>query len=458
MELYDLYELSYGLVLLFYSAATLVLTYNAWRRKNIQPLKFREPRLMIIALISGGIVIGMICFRELDPSQFSCSLYVWISCLFPPSFFVPYFLRCLRLKFIFHWMQSGPLTHTMYKDDTNRDQDYLWYKSRQNWVTSGTLLLVFFIIFSGHIVLAYYIDMSIQTSSGTLGAQIQAAESSNRLGCIFDYEFVPFLLIASFYVISFSVCLISLRKIEDHYGTKKELYLCAVIWIICLTPFFITNLSRDWYWTDEVFPNANWITIMIVLCMSISLVHPLFKTYTPSVNGSPHTFSSQVRSVSEIVSDPHLQQMFENYLIGSLEHSYSLCFSFITRVRDYKTDCEESFSQSNHFDADIRDNVRTNYMAISMKYLEAYGNYELTFLGDIPKGRELISEVIGINHLKSLPGDLSSIFDKISSECVKYLDQNILEGFLKSEPYATYMMAVQRSQSTSRTMTEQGLV
>lgn len=444
MDLYELYSFSYGFVLLFYGTSVLVLGFNVWRRKNIQPLKFREPKLMLISLIGSGITLGMICFRELDPDQFSCSLYVWISCMFPPTFFAPYALRCLRLKFIYHWLQSGPLTHSASKSDPSGINDYEWYTARRKWVASGSLLIIFLVIFAIHIVLAYTIDMSLQIS---IENRIPFKEIGG-VGCIFDNEFVPFFVISLMYIILFALCLASLNDAQDHYGSKKEFYLCSAVWVLCLIPFFVGNLFPEFYWTDEVFANANWIIVMIILSTIISIVHPLCMTYYPSVNQSLHNRPAYVTSTSIIVGDPHLRNIFSEYIVGCLETRYVHEFSFLVRISEYKEEC-------GRFIGDRHDQMKAKYLFICKSYLEDYSLYELKDIKTSHPG--LSSEVIGCYDVTQL-GSLGSVFDKVASACVKDLDERVLKGFLVSDGYAKYAMAINRSVGAAAAMVGQNLV
>lgn len=448
MELYEIYSLCYGIVLLFYSSAVIVVAFNVWRRKNIQPLKFREPKLMLIMLFSGGVTIGMICFRELDPSLFSCSLYVWISCLFPSSFFAPYFLRCLRLKFVFHWMQSGPATRTIHKNNLDGDQDYKWYKTRRKWVASGTLLIIFFLVFAAHIALAYYIDMSIQTSPTRRLDFIGAGGDTTQIGCIFDYEFLPFFVISFVYLALFFVCLFTLRNVEDHYGTKKELYQCAGIWLLCLTPFFATNLFSNLYWTDELFANANWIIIMITLCSFISLVVPLCQTYRPLIGYSTHNFPSHVSSITEVLSNPKLEETFSKYVTACLEPKYTVTLGFLSEVARYKKTCHDELLQRNPYTSD---NILIICGNISLRYLEDHAEYELSHLKTHAVYKRHISELvtqIRQNKNENYP----VIFDEISKICADYLNQNVLQGFLQSEGYLNYCDNIRVVQNVSEAM------
>ena len=396
---------AYGLILLTVGSLFLLLLRQVWKRRNIQPLKIREPYLMIISLLGGFIILVMICFREINPEMFSCSAYIWISNMFEPLFLLPYVLRILRLKYIYHWSQQRAYGENYGK----------WYHTNRKWVSKGVLLIIVMICLLIQIVLAYFMDLYAKYKD-------EDAVMEDRPGCAFGYEFYPFLIVSLAYAILLIGSLVSLRNVREQFGIRREMKQCITIWIPCATLFFLCNLWKPLFWLNDWFATSTWIILMIVGSSIVSYLFPLICTHNIGDQLSGINYSTNVtnayRTLEDILGEETgiARQKFLKYLTESFCPEY---LKFLNDVDAYKDADQDGRSNSVH--------------EIRSKYLEIGGELYLDCLKNKSSIKDEITTV-SRNHNMDLnfPRDL---FDKAYDEVKTELRKNHFNGFLKSEHY-----------------------
>ena len=414
----------YGLLLLFYGSGFLTLCHFIWNRRSIQPLKIREPYLMLISAFGGLLLTIMISLREINVVHFPCQIYVWIICTFPCIFFIPYLLRAVRLIFIYHWNQ----------EKSKEGGNYGWYYKRKVWTKRGTLISIFLISLFIHIFIAYIILLNIN-------------ENNENAGCTLANEFVLFLLIAIAYIITFALLIFKLRNVYDNFWIKTELKLCIYIWIPCLAIFFACNLWGKLFWLNEWFATSTWIVIMLIGTMIVSLLIPLCKTYTKKGRDSFVNYKKLTEQpyqlIGEILADR--TGTAEKYLMQYL----SRCFEpdnlrFLQDVRTYQNKTSEGRANFIH-------TIKDRYIITgSTMELSIFSKNEAT-----NKVRTIILENI-------LKGNTSrtysaAILNEARALCISDTNARWMPQFIKSDEYMSLLGEMTRQNSVVEALEDESL-
>lgn len=418
----------YGLVLLFYGCLSILISKHVYNRKALQPLKSRQPHLLLMSQIGAVLVVTLISFREVDVKNFPCSLYVWMSNMFLPLFFLPYLIRLFRMIFIMRWAMARA-----YSDDFGEA-----YYKRRKWIGNTTLGFIMLGLFIFQMALSFFMDINIELLE-------RSYEGGDVVrGCTFDYQFVPFLVEVVVYMILFVIAFLNLRGLPGFFGIQRELIACMVIWVVCGGFFFVFNMMPVISWLNEYVATSLWIVLMVFLSMVVSLIIPLIKTYVEDDNKAVQNYKNDVaqkyKSLEFYLKDDNesARKYLMNYFVEKDTPEY---FRFLLRVKEYTEMQEEAKSQEAHF--------------IVQTYLTPkYTNYlkEVCVDSDLNKIQAVITSSQSTNIYSS------SIFNTVYVKTIDYLEKKYMQNFIGSTFYKNMCKDLTDTEDLIEEFTDNNLV
>jgi hypothetical protein len=427
-------EFIYGIILLFYGCFSILMGNSIWKRKSIQPLQARQPVLLIITLIGGFIVVCMICFREINRDQFHCSIYIWVSNMFLPLFVLPYCLRILKLKFIFHWNQFK----------TSNDITGTFYYKRRKLVSNTSSYFIVALSLIIQIIISYFMDLYANIANNNNNS----TNGDIKSGCMFSYEFYPILIISSLYLLSFLICLFTLRGISDNFKIAREMKICTLIWIICGCLFFLFNLWPSLFWINEWFATSSWIILLIIGSNTFSILIPLIKSHTK--NGQTlglefKTYNTQAYStMNEILGDKtgRSRDLLETYLS---EIGDDAPLRFINDVETYMYTSEEYRKNTVH--------------TIKQLYIENQCDLELCFFTNTNENDKVRNDLLDniTSHNKDLRYPANIFYDAYIL-AIKYIEDTHLKNFVNSRHHSQLCKQNYRLKSVADGFEDEGLI
>jgi len=325
----------YGIILLCYGALFIVTAYHTWNRKSIQPLKAREPRLMLISYFGALVIITMICFREINRENFPCSAYIWTSNVFFALFVLPYFLVMCRIVFMYIY-NSRLANEDQLAEEFGKKQKLFSNKSKVFFIIVGIIL---------QIIVGYFMDM-----------YRQKVDNEDGTGCEFDKQFYPLLIEVLVYLVLFGFGLFLIRKVNDPFGIAFNLRISTLNWLIFGSLFFLSNLWEPLFVANEWFAASTWLIIMLFINIFISIIIPLLKTHSTDSEKVSKMFFDNMRNAYSTV-DQIFDSVNKKEAVNALKIYLTNCLDvnplmFLLDVEKFKEANEE---QRKTIAADIND-------------------------------------------------------------------------------------------------------
>lgn len=279
-------ELIWALALIVYISLSIGGLIYLYLRSNYVYLKVRDPKRMALQIFAGLMVIFMICIKEIDRSSIPCVIYIIVTNLFTPLYFLPLFVLATALEHThniknitdssnsinnnnseynnneyFHLNESEhPYDNTITIDDV-----YNYKKNMEK--KKNFMLLICAIIMSVHIIIAgIQCLFAIHTGSGLLN------------GCDWqtEYEYILLAIISILYAIAFFYIIIWLKGIIDDFGVANELRFAFVWCLICMTIFFVMNLVPSLRSLNSVWPFSTIVVLMLFVLLIITILKPIY--------------------------------------------------------------------------------------------------------------------------------------------------------------------------------------
>lgn len=224
-------------------------------RQKYDMIRIRSPWRMGLMICSGCIMFSLICWREMDRSAFPCGLYIIVSNLFTPMYFLPLFSLATSLHYAYDSQKESGVSTTRYV------VDYLENIKRRR----GLFMAASSVVIAAHIAVA--------------GVQMWIAGGSAPLseGCQWksEAEFIVLAAVSMVYAFTFGVVIVVLRNIQDPYKVSHELRLGFAWSLLWTTIFFTFNLIPQAWYLDDIMPFSIFILIMIAGMQVITGIIPV---------------------------------------------------------------------------------------------------------------------------------------------------------------------------------------
>ena len=467
----------YGLALVAYLSAAVPLLVLLIQNRNVQPVLHRGWILTSIATLGGIMMFTVVCFRQPDPSNFPCSIYVLAANLFFSLFFLPYIFRCGRIIYI-QYVALKP-------SDDDRGKRYRYEKSK--WFSNRCMVAIYMVGFLFSVFVAfwmiYYIGRTgdgitvlehddgnnnnvtttaVVSDSDDNAAAVNGTKKRNvaeeptttphpvnmmKIGCEFGGEFVPFAIVSMGYILAFMVCYVMLRRVaEDEFGVCRELKRCLLIWIPMTFLFFFCNMWEPIFWLDAYLPFSTFILMLIVGTNIVSLLQPIMQTYSPHTGiAMQHmTERSQVThytTVENIMKDRQARSIFEDW-IRQARNQRLRHLDFLKDVRVYRSVQDEQ--QRWPLSKRIKDQYLDRDALLSV--------YE----DIVPQNMQVFQRIYeGCTVTHTAP---TSMFNSLYDDIVACLQRDCMEEFIKSRNYQDLASITSRYHANLAAYHDQGLL
>lgn len=331
-----------------HSIIQVVVAWVFFSRLNFFPLKPRSPILLGISAFANYLLCSWALFRLFqEKARFSCRVVKWLINIGYPCMILPYFLRAYRLTKLFdesNTHNQGRLRSFSIDndEDTNRkrllsrengdsfsirsDSVEIYSEESNSRVTQSRLLVYLAFMLSPFIILAI-VDSFLNVGMLPI--------FGSELSCS-TYQLVSDTTARIFWIVvhyseSFALLFFvrKLRNVWDEFNIVWELKLtCLSCFVNALAlSFFIGAKTRNSFLNEE---SLVYITRGVFL-FSISIVWPLYKTYTPNMLNFPDRLMvGSLREVLHVSQFPPIRLLilisylpFSNHRTSPAFHTFS---------------------------------------------------------------------------------------------------------------------------------------
>lgn len=312
--------ISSGYTVLYISVCLLLV----WNR-NIQPLKFRGPWLLLLSAIGGfcSVAFMLMLLMDLNESRIGshtvCIIGEWITWVTYPAMVLPYLLRALRMFYIFRSMRSE-----RYNEDSSQLKRLVITESFLLKIFTGVLFLITCVK-----VMRDLFNWNVQLVGMYCGSD----------------SLIGFMVVHSLEAIVLLAIILKLYNYRDDYGVAFEMTLVCGVWILGIFAQFIAealyteSAIHTWFSGAEIGDTSYYefsaivVIVRNTIIFAISIVYPVYQSFAePFV--PLWSNSDALRSLDTLLKDIVCIQYFRQFLTFEQKVENMLCWVEIELFQD----------------------------------------------------------------------------------------------------------------------------
>lgn len=310
-----MFELIWIILLSIYGLLSLVASIFLYIRADYTLLKVRNPSRMALQIFSGFVMVTMICFREINRSVFPCWVYIIITNMFTPLFFLPLFSLATSLQHTHDYEQLIDDDDDDINDYIDENDEIKDIKTSIETVNSynnnmkrkqGIMNVVYSIVLTLHMIVSG-IQAWFASQSGDLteGCQWQS-----------EGEFILLAIISACYALAFTCITYWLRGIYDPFKVANELRFAFGWSLVCTTAFFVMNLVPGLQELDSVWPFSTIILLMLFVLLVVTILWPIYNATQAIYEGIiPQHLTDHTKEYNTIIDYLECDIAFEKLLV-----------------------------------------------------------------------------------------------------------------------------------------------
>jgi len=309
--------------MVFFVPISVVGTIWFWARRDIQPIKARQPVLVVVTDIVLILYVVLLCFQRILSDNYPCLLTLWSGYIGTLVLFNTYLWRCWTLYFKFHLTQQKLLQG---KVDM---QNLPFFIRNKHYISTLFLLKV-----AGTSLIILCLPPGILTSVFDLSSEFGD-------GCDRKWGDLLLALYVVLYVLVFAWFGWSLRQVVDGFKIKTELKITSIIGILAVIPWVVfnnllTNLNENTFPFSTLF-----LIIAAVTAYCTSTLWPLYSSIFQSAALNDLDVPANVSTLRGLLQTAQGFEAFKAFLSKEFSVENILFYQEVVDFRKMKQELKD---------------------------------------------------------------------------------------------------------------------
>jgi len=403
-----------------------------WGRRNIQPVKSKGPRVLLLTLTGNYTLLfflALLTAREwnnLPRAKGFCDAYKWMVTIMYPLATIPFLLRYFRVRFIFSSVPSSFRAQPSDAGWTNIQLNNAPMRKsnmREDHILRILLLILLFVAFLRICLEELFTDLSEIVGNGCQDSKVLTS------------VMLVWVLIHAIELIAF--CWVTfddkhVLRIMPEFSMGKEMGLMSILWLVCTASASAILVIRfrdtndhahldQWYWKFNTVVDV----VYFFGAATIGVTWPLVRTFTESGFACFPLFGdcTVLRSLEGTLSQITALQVFRSFLIQECTVENLLLWVEIELFKDNPI---------------VRQGRR-----IYNKFLSEESELEVSTVSDNLKRkvRQRLSA-----RSETIKGNIGDVFDEVQAEVFEYMKRESYPRFLASSQSMMLMEILDREE------------
>jgi len=264
VQLYWTYGGAWALgYLIFFLPFSIYTTIWFYQRREIQPIKARQPVLVVLTDVILILYVTSLCLQRMISNDYPCLLNMWSGHIGTVVLMNTYLWRCWSLYFTYNLTQQKL---------ENKSLDSLPFFIRNRKYISAQFLGTLSVCL---LVVLMIPALVLSVTDSTIG---------HLYGDNCDREWADYVLVVyvCIYVAVFVVFAFSMRTVVENFRIKEELKWTGLLAIAAVIPWLIFNNAAKTVNTT-IFPFSTlFVVIAVSIAFLLSTLWPLYRSITQS--------------------------------------------------------------------------------------------------------------------------------------------------------------------------------
>eukprot|EP01006_Ploeotia_vitrea_P039096 TRINITY_DN66311_c4_g4_i2.p1 TRINITY_DN66311_c4_g4~~TRINITY_DN66311_c4_g4_i2.p1 ORF type:complete len:556 (-),score=324.22 TRINITY_DN66311_c4_g4_i2:198-1865(-) len=302
---------------LLWTPLAIGLTAWFWRQRDVQPIKARQPKLVVVSDVMLILYAFVLCVQRIYDDSFPCLLNLYAAFFGSIVLLNLYLARCWTL-----WFNYNLTLKMLAGKSTLENNFFLRNKHLISLpIITRVLAVVTFILMLPCVVLSIT-DSEIADLSGD--------ECSRKWGDVVLSVYV------ALYVVLFLGFALNLRQVVDGFRIKEELRVTGVISILAVIPWFLFNNVWESA-NNSTFPFSTLALIVAIITAFVaSTVWPLYRSIVRPPSLDHLNIPDNVSSLDGLLTVPEGFQSFKEFLSREFSVENLLFWQEVERFRQLK--------------------------------------------------------------------------------------------------------------------------
>ena len=371
MEFYT-QQIIFLVLLIIFQPIAILASYLFYERRDIQPIKSRYPKLVLVQNCFLQLFFLFLCLQRLFAESIPCWLTLWAGYLGTILICNTYLIRCWILYFTFR------STIKMAERDLHEPQ--------LNWFVRNKYLRDVYLLSFVGILMSLLLLLPAMVATAT----VESVTSYFGDGCNREYADLALAGISVVYVIVFSSFGYLLKNVDDNFHIVEELKGVGISCICAVVPWFLFNNIRDLKFINNSVFAVSTLCILsaITAAFCSSVIMPLYYSYI--VNQG---MESGFITPDEVNTLPKLLA----YKIGIASFSSYLEKEFALENLYFYFEVNKLVDSGNRYlklpSADAIDKIYGKAVAIYDKYVSETSPYQVNLPSELLKVIESVLKI-----------------------------------------------------------------
>jgi len=405
-------------VIVVFESIVISTTYWFYSRRDVQPIKARQPILVVITDVIWALFVLGTCLQRIIENSFPCSGLTWVEYIGVIFLGNIYIWRCWILYVTYSITQSK-----LNNSDMSTVPSYLrnrYYISISFFTRIAIALLLLLL----PCAVAIKLDSGTQTGDGG--------------DCQYSWARSVLVVIVALYILVLLFFAYQLRQVVDGFQIKNELKFTGVFAVIGIIPWLLFN--EEYASQNSIFPYSTLsILVAIIGAFSASTLWPLYR----SIYRPPKIVTTEIpenlESLGALISTKEGFDSFRKFLTAEFSVENLL---FFADIEDLRRKIREG--------ADIN-TIKSESKRLLEKYIDSDSPFQVNLADRIVHG---ISEKMKIleeedridapakpddDILTGKPIDFPTIFDEAQLSIFNLMDSDSFQRYKSSKVYGNYV-------------------
>lgn len=277
-------------------------TWLFWKRREIQPIKARNPNIVVVNDAVLIVFIVTVCFQRIFSKEYPCVLNLWSGWIGLLVIFTSYLWRGWLLYFVYNLAIA--------RLNMKKLQDIPFFVRNRHYA-SGPFLIRFF----GAICVILMMPCAVLTA-GPHGQGIISGKGDGP-GCPTEWGPLAMALIVGVYILAFMYLSFNLKSVNDNFQIKSELKITGLVACVGVVGWTVFNLDRFESLNDSFPLSTLMLLVSGTTVFVMSTVIPLKRSYLEGehMDTGPVLDSSSLSSLKDIIAQEAGRANFEQFLV-----------------------------------------------------------------------------------------------------------------------------------------------